>query len=1464
MFLLYKFFYREYGIRYIDRMINLLPFKLTEFPKDSLFHAVPTTPGHPDVDMSQLYFQNYPKKILLDHVTEYPKTDGVVRTITYNLNTLTQLFRQGSKKHWQTIPEPYKADQSPNTLVVMNYGYLDVVHKYQPVAMAPYYRWLNRQRAIYAEIEKIAQSSARHQFLIVPVPPILQGRAILDKYSREPASLQSVRILGEGGEGGFMLLDLWMWISQAHRSKSLLGTVKTEHLKKVNLVFQGSTGDQSLLNLGFLNSWIKGQPNDTEFGQVTQFDETFVQKLLLKLFMGLNAVSTDDEAVETGTQVSGYVPIQPTVDVTPDPVETKSAAQESDQPSEEAEDENDGADDTTGETKAATADLIREVTPTARKLTASALSKDESVVHTGAISSLTASMISEVEKDIDALDRINLIQLRNSGKSLTAEESPTTPIAVDPDEVRAKVYAKVESSEALKLRLHRDAETNLITAADYRKMVQAIDTYRASEDPYGSKQKRIEAMVITPEHLAITKEEARLVVGDAVPDKSMAEASLNVFDSKYINTVYKKDVLRSIDSLQSAGVVVRNHEIDVSHSALGSYEHHTLELKPIDGAPSSIRFTLPIVDEDGTFMAGGNKYLLRKQRVDANLRKIGPRLVALSTYYGKTFVQTNTKVTNDSLAWLYRQINLASLTPGALIHEVNPGNVYDNDLTVPFIYGALSQEYSQFMVGESTLFLDHTYRKTAVNPELLALVEKDGRVWCGWSKDLHPIVVDQNDQFFEVSKHGETPLGNIYEFLQLDVEKKPFDFSEVRVFSKYIPTGVVLGYYLGFTGLMALLGVNYRRVEPRKNKQLQTGEFAIVFKDETCVFSSENRVAAMILAGFLDFDKLTKLYNRIEFDNKGVYLNLLMSKKINAIYVRELDMLETAFVDPISREILESLHEPVTFTGLLVRGTEMLTNYSHPSSQDRSVMRDRGYERFAGAVYRETMQAVRQFRNKNLIGRSKIDMSPFQVWNAIMKDNSLKIVEDTNPIQNLKESEVITFAGTGGRDKDTMTKPTRAYHPNDVGILSESTVDSSGVGTIAYLSANPNIDNVRGLASTKKVITPTSLLSTSALVSPASTNDSPKRIMFIATQHSHTIASPGYRQPYIRTGYESVIGQRTGKLFSTAAQEDGKVTSKEDRGLIVTYKSGKQVGIELGRVYGKAEGTTYPHDVMSPLSVGDSFKRGDILAYNTKFFEPDFIDPKNIVLKMNHAITTAMIEANQTHEDSCSISSNVGSTFTTEVTKVKSFVVRFTQNLVSVRKVGEKVGPKDILLIIEDEITANTGAFSDDALSTLKRLSNIAPRAGVLGVVEKIEVFYNGDKRDMSLTLKKLADRSDSESAEAAKASNRPVVSGKVSEEYRVSGTPLELDQAELRIYMTVVANTGVGDKGVFAHQMKCTIAEVQRGDIHTEDGVKVDATFSYRSVAARGVLSPSILGTTISLLDEVAKQATDAYFGTK
>lgn len=300
--------------------------------------------------------------------------------------------------------------------------------------------------------------------------------------------------------------------------------------------------------------------------------------------------------------------------------------------------------------------------------------------------------------------------------------------------------------------------------------------------------------------------------------------------------------------------------------------------------------------------------------------------------------------------------------------------------------------------------------------------------------------------------------------------------------------------------------------------------------------------------------------------------------------------------------------------------------------------------------------------------------------------------------------------------------------------------------------------------------------------------------------------------------------------------------------------------MELGRRFGKSEGSVYPHDIVSPLSEGDKVKAGDVVAYNTGFFEPDMLNPKQVIMKNSMAVKTALLESYQTLEDSSAISARISDKMAVKTTKIRSFVVDFKQAIHKVAKEGTAVGPSDILLYIEDAVTSGSDIFDEASIATLSRLSTMTPKARVFGTVDKVVVIYHGLKEDMSPTLRTLVNASDKRLAETAKAINDIPVTGSVGDDYRVSGTPLALDTAEIQIYLTITSSAGIGDKGVFGNQMKTTVGEVYEYPVTTESGDEVEAIFGQASIAARIVNSPAIIGTTTTLLKVIAKQAVAIY----
>jgi hypothetical protein len=370
-----------------------------------------------------------------------------------------------------------------------------------------------------------------------------------------------------------------------------------------------------------------------------------------------------------------------------------------------------------------------------------------------------------------------------------------------------------------------------------------------------------------------------------------------------------------------------------------------------------------------------------------------------------------------------------------------------------------------------------------------------------------------------------------------------------------------------------------------------------------------------------------------------------------------------------------------------------------------------------------------------------------------------------------------------------------------------------------------------------------------------------KRANFISIQNGHGVSCEGYHQPAVRTGYETVIGQRTGDLYCYTAKKKGVISSRNEFGIIVDYEDGTRQGVELGRRYGAAAGLIIPHEVVSNLQAGDKVKPGDAVAYNSGFFEQDALDPSRVVFKTNMLVDTVLLESPDTLEDSSAISKKLSTKLRTKMTKVRTIVINFDQQIHQLVTPGQSLEYESILCVIEDAVSSSTGLLNADSVDTLKVLSSQTPTAKIKGVVERVEVYYNGEFEEMSRTLQDAASVSDKLIAKRNRSAGRPAYTGSVDENFRIENEPLLMDTAAIKIYITAEVDAGVGDKGVFANQLKTVFGRVFES-METESGEPIDAVFGAKSVDDRIVNSPYIMGTTNTLLEIIANKAVDLYRG--
>lgn len=1374
--LLYPYYYRQYGVR---RVYNLTAPVLhttsaIDIPRGCVIHYVGDDVVGLGMPGDDLLLQHVNRTILVDYVTNLTHKEGPPRSTFQSVPKMIKEYQRKFRRFRQVkdLSMVWRDDRS---ILQVDYALLHHLYRYVKSVFSSYFAWKNVQGTVWDTVAEMVKSSGDRQHLIpcrlpTRLPPVSVLQSAEKNFSRsamahfsEPESL--------------FLLDMWRWLGN-HRDQSLMGKIDAEHLSKVNLVWQDS-GRWFVLNLGVLDSWRREAPSELSkdaMGDEEGDEESSatsgglsplqIQKRFLRMLMFLQAQRGDAEGPVADPQrpVERADPVTPTRD-----------------------------EEATDNATVANAAQSKPIMPVLRPMEMDQLATLD-------LDRYEKQIDAWVDEDLDVLEKFKLPEV-----PADIEES-----AQRPEQVQS-IYRSPNHTlhEAVMAKADTLADAGVMTAAEYRRINRLAESYKTMADPYGEFETLEKQLAISTEMLKV---DDKPIVPDhpEILDKSMLSSSLYNYNRHYTQNVLPKDITNMVMGIQRAGVAVTSYNVETISDAMNAYESHTVRMAPVNGTPTTVRFRVPKVREDGTFLADGTRYRMRHQRSDVPIRKTFPDTVSLTSYYAKLTVERSSRVVNNYAQWLTNQIRARSLLKdeelpeGApSIQDLKTSDVFDSSVHAPRLYTTLAMTYQSFTAAHIAWFFDYSKRHDHFRQgdvDLVSDAEKDGMVMVGLEttrqKDnpLRPVLVDANDTLYQLIGSELKVLGRIEEVLGLN-GRAPMEQLDIRLFGKNIPLGMFLAYHVGIGALCGLLKVKPRVVKHGERITLNDDEYAIAFSDETWVFNRENKLAAAVLSGFRMGGNVIRNYRSDVFDKRDIYFNLMESLGLGVRYLREMELVMDMFIDPITAEILKEMKEPTDMVLLLIRAAELLMTDWSPDETDRNYMRFRGYERIAGAVYTELVKAARGHQRTKGNTGATIEVPPYAVWSAINQDPAVCLVEESNPIHNLKEKEEVTYSGVGGRSRRTMVKGTRIYHTSDMGVISEATKDSGDTGVTTFMTADPNLINLRGMCkSWDGKVQPTKLMSTSMALAPAADRDDPKRVNFISIQNSSGMSAVGYDVSPLRTGYERVLAHRVDDLFAYTAKEDGVITGVSPKAVTVTYRSGKSRSIELGRRFGMVAGMIMPHALESHLQEGDKVKAGDLIAFNNSYFKLDPHDRTQALWKSGVMVKTAIMENADTLEDSSVISEKTAERLAAYITKVREVVVRFDQSIHQLVQVGDEVDVETILCTIEDGQSSSNPLFDDESLKTLRLLSAYTPRAKYHGNVEKIEVFYNGELEDMSESLKEIAQASDKQRRSLSKQMNMPYTSGVVDSTMHVDHRPLDMDSLVIRIYVTSLQPMATGD----------------------------------------------------------------------
>lgn len=997
------------------------------------------------------------------------------------------------------------------------------------------------------------------------------------------------------------------------------------------------------------------------------------------------------------------------------------------------------------------------------------------------------------------------------------------------------------------------------------------------------------------------------VLKDTMVDKSMTKSTICDMDRNYLRSgLYKKHIVKAAISLTGQGMFLTGMERKETVNQLDQTETYTLRFRSADDVSHTVKFTLPIIRDDGTCMINGVKSYLKKQMCNMPICKVSPTRVSLATNYNKTIVERKV-AKSHSLSVYFNQLVAAALSADPKSIDVVYGSAeYTPESNYPYDYAILSETYRMLTIKHARTTavsrvcfdqkaLDQVpgYDKKTVDP----LQRKYRGLYIG-SRTNNPtngpadyfirkdgVVIITNARYTGKGK-VTTTQSSLVELLvnlrDLTVSKQLTEWVDIKILDKKFPVIFLLAYRYGLKAILKYLNVDYVVMQRRTKKILdsskpertsynkQLTDITIRFQDADLIFPRYPLQKSLIIAGLDTYDLST--FSIEEFDQKDVYFTLL-GQKYN--YLRGIDNFFNLFIDGQIYEVLKQLHEPTNPRDLLIRATDMLSTSAYKPASSVANHRIRGYERLPSIVYNEISREFANFSRRKGSGAS-FSINPKAVLLRVIQDQAMMNIEEINPIHDLKLQSGITYTGVGGRTSESFVTNDRKYPKDGVGTISEATVDSGNVAITAMTSMDPVLTNVYGISKPVqdvKELKPTQVLSVNSLVMPGVTQDDPKRSNMSSIQMSHALPTEFGECARIRTGYETMVAQKTNDLYAYTAREDGIVEDVDEKlkMLKIRYKSGETHALSYDTQYGICSELVTTQKQVLTVKKGDKFKKHDILRYNPQFFEPDQDLPRQVCFKHGTIATVALIDTSTTFEDSSVISESFGQKVKIQPVQTRVLDIPTTSVVRDVVKVGDSVEINTPLLVFEDSKSADLSTLSLDeaSLEYLEKMSRTAPKAKYAGQVVKIACYYGAPITEMHpslITVIKEIVRRDNQQANYAKDTATAldfVPSGPLPIGSKFKGIDITDTTVIFQFYIQESVASGIGDKIVIDSSLKTVTSTVRKiAPVAADSGREIDVMYAATGVSNRIVTSPFVVGMTEAVLEKEEQNIIDMYFG--
>lgn len=863
------------------------------------------------------------------------------------------------------------------------------------------------------------------------------------------------------------------------------------------------------------------------------------------------------------------------------------------------------------------------------------------------------------------------------------------------------------------------------------------------------------------------------IVATAIPEVPAREVSKAVkttnqnlkkvkfanFEKEYNKTMMTKDIVNTFAELSknSLPMFIIDADIQDSSDELNYKDTYTIKLEDSNRQRHTIKIDVPKFIDDKFMYLGGNKKVIIKQQVMKPIVKTGPDTIQIVTNYNKMFIRRYGQNVSKPVQQIQKYLSTGNLK-GVTVKAGDSTKInlkYKTALEYDYLakcYSEISTNKVRFIFNQDSLYEEMDKKKIDRN------IPKDCWMIIGLTSEDKPIYLN-NDQLvqgtnnqlldFIVKTIDDANPGAMKDILST-VTGKRFMYTRAKSMKKEVPLIILLGFFQGLSKTLRRSEIPHYFTDVNPYSSLTTKQDVIAFRNGYLVYDVYPIENSLLLNGLSIID--TKAFDYEDFDDRETYMLIfdeVYGTRSTGKYF--LNVLES-MIDPITKEILETLNYPTNLCDLLVYANRMLTDNSFISEINMNLYRVRSNEIIPAMLYKIIADEYNNYRNVSLTAKGrKMSVKQDALLKQVLTSQIIEDYSTLNPVVEMEKTHAITPKGPSGLNvSEAYTLEKRCYDKSMLGIIAISTSPDANVGVVRSLSMEPKIKNVRGFVDINEDnldnITDANMFSPAEMFTPISASrDDANRVAMSSKQSKHMIPIKNGCPVLMSNGAEQIIHYHIGDDFSVTADEDGEVIDIDEKNklLIVKYKSGKNKAIDISTkiVKNGAGGFYLPNQLHCNLKVGDKFKKDDVIAYHDKFFTDDKINGNRFNIGSLQKI--AIYSLGETFEDSSFITQKCAHDISSEIVMKKPVTLEKNSRIDKIVKIGDKIKSGEELMVFEtsyeedymNQLLANVG---EDLGEEIKSIGKKPIISKYTGEIVDIQIYHTVDLEELSPSLQKL------------------------------------------------------------------------------------------------------------------------------